>query len=462
MADKQNSDNGSDLTALESKADLIDWMAAGCKPVQDWRIGTEHEKFGYHTNSLKPLAYDGPDGIRAMLEGLMAYGWQGKYEGETLVALSRPPEAGGGSVTLEPGGQLELSGAPLETIHQTCQEVNGHLKEVQAVAEKLGQSYMGIGFSPQWGLPDAPQMPKGRYRLMTDYMPKQGNRGLEMMYLSATVQVNLDFGSEADMVEKLKISLALQPLATALFANSPFKDGQPTGHLSERSLVWLDTDPARTGMLPFVFEDGFGFEQYVDYALDVPMYFIVRDGHFINALGMSFRDFMRGALPALPGEKPTPQDWEDHLTTLFPEARVKRFIEMRGADSGPWRSLCALPAFWVGLLYDADTQSRVMALVQDWSVAEMQTLRRQAPVTGLATPFRGGTLHDVAVDVLALADNGLQARGKSDGAGADERIFLRPLREIVESGKSPAENLLAQYHDDWDRDIRQIFKTCAF
>ena len=447
---------------MQTPNDLKDWMAAGCKPREAWRIGTEHEKFGYRNADLSPLPYDGADGIHAMLSGLMQFGWQGKFEGDTLVGLVRSEEAGGGSVTLEPAGQLELSGAPLENIHQTCAEVSRHLKEVQAVAEKLGQSYMGIGYSPLWGLDEAPQMPKGRYQLMNQYMPKQGGRGLEMMYLTSTVQVNLDFGSEADMVEKLRIALALQPLATALFANSPFKNGQPTGHVSERSLIWLDTDGARTGMLPQAFEEGFGFEQYVDYALDVPMYFVMRDGKFIDALGMSFRDFMAGNLPALPGEKPTASDWEDHLTTLFPEARVKRFIEMRGADSGPWSSLCALPALWVGLLYDASTQTQVADLIADWTQAERDQLRVQSPLLGLQTPFRSGTLLDVAREVLHLAEQGLKNRARSDGAGGDETQFLAYLQKVVADGKSPAEALVKKFHEEWNGDVREAYKELAF
>ncbi len=442
---------------LENAQDLKDWMVAGCKPREAWRIGTEHEKFGYRKADLTPLPYDGPDGIKAMLEGLMAYGWDGKYEGDTLVGLARSAAAGGGSVTLEPAGQLELSGAPLENIHQTCAEIGAHMKEVHAVAEKLGQAYFGIGYTPFWNFDSAPRMPKGRYRLMTDYMPKQGGRGVEMMYLTATVQVNLDFGSEADMVEKLRIALALQPLATALFANSPFIDGKPTGHMSERSLVWTDTDPKRTGMLPFAFDEGFGFEQYVDYALDVPMYFVVRNGEFINTLGMNFRDFLNGELAALPGEKPTAQDWENHLTVLFPEARVKRFIEMRGADSGPWSSLCALPAFWVGLLYDADTQSRLAAYIADWTQEERAALRAAAPLTGLETPFRGGTLLDMARDILPMAKQGLENRRYTDGTGNDERLFLDYLERIVADGKSNAQRLLDSYHNEWGGDINKAY-----
>ena len=444
---------------LENMSQLKDWMVAGCKPREDWRIGTEHEKFGYRKSDFSPLPYDGPDGIKAMLEGLMAYGWDGKYEGDILVGLSRPEEAGGGSVTLEPAGQLELSGAPLENIHQTCTEISAHMKQVHEVAARLGQGYLGVGYTPFWNFDTAPRMPKGRYRLMTDYMPKQGGRGTEMMYLTATVQVNLDFASEADMVEKLRIGLALQPLATALFANSPFIDGKPSGNMSERSLVWTDTDPKRTGMLPFAFEEGFGFEQYVDYALDVPMYFVVRDGAFINTLGMNFRDFLNGELPALPGEKPTAEDWENHLTVLFPEARVKRFIEMRGADSGPWPSLCALPAFWVGLLYDGETQSKLVDYIADWTQEERDALRLGSPQTGLATPFRSGTLLDMAHEIVPMAAQGLKNRARGDGVGADESLFLAYLEEITASGKSSAEKLLDKYHGEWGGDLKKAYQT---
>ncbi len=446
---------------LDSTALLTDWLAQGCKPPSAWRIGTEHEKIGFDKTSLAPLPYDGAGGIKAMLEGLQQFGWQGNFENGQIIGLTRPPKQGGGSVTLEPGGQLELSGAPLETIHQTCREVNTHLQEVRQIGDGLNQGYMGIGFSPLWELADAAQMPKGRYDLMRRYMPSTGRYGLDMMYLSATVQVNLDFASEADMVEKMRIGLALQPLATALFANSPFRAGQPTGNLSERSFAWTDLDPARTGILPFVFEENFGFERYVEYALDVPMYFIIRDGQYIDALGMSFRDFMHGACPALMGEKPTARDWENHLGTLFPEARLKRFIEMRGADSGADGRLCALPALWVGLLYDAPTQKKAVAMISDWTQEERDYLRTHAPVTGLHTPFRDGTMQNLARDMLALADAGLKARGKLDDDGKDESQFLQPLHEVAETGRTPAEILLEKYHGAWGGDMRPLFDALS-
>lgn len=446
---------------LENKASLIEWIAAGEKPKDQWRIGTEHEKFGYRSSDFSPLPYDGPDGIKAMLEGLIGNGWQGKYEGETLVALTRPQEQGGGSVTLEPGGQLELSGAPLANIHQTCAEVGTHLKEVLQLAESLGQAYMGIGYAPDWSVADMPKMPKGRYDIMTNYMPTRGTRGLEMMYLTATVQVNLDFASEADMVEKMQIAIALQPIATALFANSPFINGQSMGHVSERSLVWLDTDAERTGNLPFVFDD-FGYERYVDYALDVPMYFVIRGGRFIDATGLSFKDFLDGDLSALPGEKPTGEDWENHLTTLFPEARLKRFIEMRGADSGPRDTFCALPAFWVGLLYDEATQKKALDMISDWSSEERNALRINAARQGLKAEFRDGHVLDIARQALDLSREGLVARGAIDYEGANETQYLRPLEAVIEQGCSPAEALATKLSTGWEGDITSVYKALTY
>lgn len=447
---------------LENVQDLKAWMEAGAKPKADWLIGTEHEKFGFNRNTLRPLAYGGENGIEAMLRGLTRFDWEPVFEDGYLIALQRDADKGGGSVTLEPGGQLELSGAPLASIHQTCSEVSGHLREVRTVADELGQGYLGLGFAPDWTLADMPHMPKGRYQLMRDYMPTRGSRGLDMMYLSCTVQVNLDFASERDMVSKLRLSLALQPLATALFANSPFKNGAITGDLSERSLIWLDTDSHRTGMLPFAFDEGFGFDQYVDYALDVPMYFVIRDGKYINAMGLSFRDFLDGRLSVLPGEKPTAKDWENHLTTLFPEARVKRFIEMRGADSGVWQSLCALPAFWVGLLYDEVVMAKALDLISDWTAEEMAELRSRVPHFGLKTPFRDGTLHDVAQKVIALSEQGLGARALSDGVGGDERAFLAPVKKTIEENKTPAERLVERYNSVWGGNIKNVFSENAF
>jgi glutamate--cysteine ligase len=347
-------------------------------------------------------------------------------------------------------------------LHQTCCEVHTHLDEVKKVAEPLGIGMLGLGFNPKWRREDIPWMPKGRYRIMRAYMPKKGALGLDMMLRTCTVQVNLDFESEADMVRKMRVSLALQPVATALFANSPFLEGRPSGYLSLRSRVWLDTDPDRSGMLPFVFEPGFGFERYVDYLLDVPMYFVYRDGRYIDAAGQSFRDFLVGRLPALPGERPTISDWADHVTTAFPEVRLKRYLEMRGADGGRFRTICALPALWVGLLYDEGSLAAAQDLVADWTAEERQRLREEVPRLGLATPFRGGTLLEVARTVVGLARAGLARRARLNWDGQDETRYLAPLEETVATGLTPAEVKLRRFEQEWGRSVDPLFTEFAF
>jgi glutamate--cysteine ligase len=452
-----------DLTPMESFADLAAYLEAGCKPKDRWRIGTEHEKFGFHTDTLTPIPYDTDRGVRAMLEGLQhRFGWAPVMEKQYIIGLKQPDEEGGGTVSLEPGGQFELSGAPLETLHQTCDEVNAHLTQVREVGDELGIGFLGLGFSPKWTIAETPMMPKGRYRIMRDYMGKKGNLGRDMMFRSCTVQVNLDFASEADMVRKMRVGLALQPIVTAMFANSPFTEGKPNGYQSFRSEIWRDTDPDRTGMLPFVFEDGFGFEAYADYAVDVPMYFLDRDHEYHDVSGKSFRDLMGGRLEGFAGVRPTADDWADHLTTIFPEVRLKRFIEMRGADGGPWRRLCALPAVWTGLLYDQSALDAAWDLVKDWTEEERQALRDQVPRTALATPFRSTTVLEVARAVLAIAQSGLTARHRLDGFGDDEVHFLNAIATILEDGRTPAEELLDLYEGEWNGDIDRIFSDCAY
>ncbi|MDP7425905.1 MAG: glutamate--cysteine ligase [Rhodospirillales bacterium] len=444
---------------ITDKAQLSAYIASGCKPDQNRRIGTEHEKFAFSLNTLKPLTYAGPNGIRVLLEKLTEFGWEPVLENGQPIALTKPDHS---SITLEPGGQVELSGAPLETIHQTCREVTGHIKQVKDVADELGAGILGLGYQPKWSLDDVGWMPKGRYKIMREYMPTRGSLGLHMMLATCTVQVNLDFRSESHMAEMFRAALALQPLATALWANSPFRDGKKNDFLSFRSHIWTDTDPDRCGVMPFVFEDNFGFESYVDYMLDMPMYFVYRDGQYIDASGLSFWDFMAGKLPALPGETPSIKDWEDHLTTAFPEVRLKKFIEMRGADGGPSKNLCALPAFWVGLLYDDQALADVISMISDWSYDEVSALRDEVPVAALKTPFRGSTLQDLAKDVLAIAKQGLKRRAKLDGSGQDETIFLNPLHAIAESGITPAEELLAHFDGDWDGSVDQVFTEYAY
>ena len=443
---------------VHSRTQLIESVEQGNKPAADWRIGTEHEKFAFNWKDYRRLPYDGECGIRALLEGLQRFGWAPLREKDTLIGLKR----GDASVSLEPGGQLELAGAPLENIHQTCDEVHTHLAEAEAVTKELGAGLIGLGFDPKWQRADVPWMPKGRYRIMRDYMPKKGSRGLDMMLRTCTVQVNLDYASEADMVKKFRVGLALQPVATALFANSPFTEGMPNGFKSWRAQIWTDTDPDRTGMLPFVFEDGFGFERWVDYILDVPMYFVYRDGRYLDASGQSFRDFMDGRLPALPGETPTLSDWADHMTTAFPEVRVKTFLEMRGADGGPWKSLCGLPAFWVGLLYDRSALDAAWDLVRDWSAEEREALRLNVARDGFQAPFRGATVSELALRVLEIAQAGLSARRALDKAGNDETGFLQALQDRAAAGKSPADQLLEDYAGEWGGDIDRIWTACAY
>ncbi|MBO9479494.1 glutamate--cysteine ligase [Shimia sp. R11_0] len=446
---------------IEHHDQLAEYLSSGCKPKEDWRIGTEHEKFGYCKDSLKPLPYEGERSILAVLEGLRdGHGWTPLEEGGKLIGL----EKDGANVSLEPGGQLELSGAPLENIHQTCDEVNQHLKDVKDIADKIGVGFIGLGSAPIWSHDEMPVMPKGRYKLMTDYMDRVGTMGKVMMYRTCTVQVNLDFSSEADMVQKLRVALALQPVANALFANSPFLDGKPNGVKSTRGLVWRNLDEDRTGMLPFVFDEGFGFERWVQYALDVPMYFVYRDGKYIDALGMSFRDFLKGELPALPGEMPTLSDWADHLTTAFPEARIKKFMEMRGADGGPWRRLCALPAFWVGLMYDQSSLDAAWDLVKGWDAETREALRVAASEQALQAQVGKINMHELAREVLAISEAGLKARGMAGAGGLvpDETHFLNALKESVESGQVPADELLARYHGDWDGDLTKIYGAYSY
>ncbi len=446
---------------IESKSQLTGYLASGSKPKDQWRIGTEHEKFPFLTDTLAPVPYDGPRSIRALLEGLRdRFGWQGVYEGGNIIALADPQ--GLGNVSLEPGGQFELSGAPLATVHDTCEEVHEHLVQVREVGDALGIGFLGLGASPIWSRAETPVMPKGRYNIMAPYMDKVGKFGRDMMFRTCTVQVNLDFASEADMVKKLRVSLALQPVATALFANSPFLDGKPNGFVSFRSEVWRDTDNARAGMLPFVFEPGMGFERYVDYALDVPMYFVIRDGRFIDTAGESFRAFLQGKLPQLPGQKPVMKDWSDHLTTIFPEVRLKNYLEMRGADSGPWRRLCALPALWVGLLYEQGPLDAAWDMVKDWTAEERQSLRDAVPRQGLKAKLRRRTVQDIAKDVLKLSRAGLKARDEQGCKGKTEASFLDVLDDIAASGKTPAEHLLDLYNGPWGGKIERVFRDFAY
>jgi glutamate--cysteine ligase len=443
---------------ITDKRQLVEYLAAGSKPPEAWRIGTEHEKFVFRRKDLSRVPYEGPDGIGVLLTKLMAYGWAPVYDGDYMVALSD----NSASISLEPGGQFELSGAPLETLHQTCAEVQEHLRQVRAVTKDLDLGMLGLGFDPKWRREDVPWMPKRRYAVMRRYMPLKGSMGHDMMLRTCTVQVNLDFSSEADMVTKFRVGLALQPLAVALFANSPFYEGKPSGFASYRGQVWTDVDPDRTGLLPFVFDEGFGFEAYVDYMLDVPMYFVYRDGGYIDVAGQSFRDFMAGRLPGLPGATPTISDWSDHLTTVFPEVRLKRFLEMRGADGSPFKGICALPALWTGLLYDSAALDGAATIIADWTQGEREQLRLEAPRHGLRTMFRGRPLQALALEVLELARGGLSRRARLDSTGQDETHHLATLFEIAQSGKTAADRLVEAYETRWGGSVDPVFEEQAY
>ncbi|MEO6433510.1 MAG: glutamate--cysteine ligase [Sphingomicrobium sp.] len=451
-----------DLSAsplIESRDDLLATFAKGEKPEADWRIGTEHEKFVYRLSDHRAPSYDEPGGIRDLLMAMTDYGWSPVIENGNVIALS----GADGTISLEPAGQLELSGAALENLHESCAESGRHLKQVKAVGDKLGLGFLGLGMWPDKTRAELPIMPKGRYRIMLDYMPRVGDLGLDMMLRTCTIQTNLDYSSEADMVKKFRVALALQPVATALFANSPFTEGKVNGFKSFRSHIWEDTDPDRTGMLPFVFENGFGYERYLDYALDVPMYFVFRDGRYIDVAGKSFRDFLDGRLDVLPGETPTIADWTDHLSTAFPEVRLKSFLEMRGADGGRWGRICALPALWVGLLYDGPTLDAAWDLCKDWTIEQRETLRHDVPTQALGTASPDGrTLRELAAEVLDLAAAGLTNRARLNSAGDNEGGFLDPLREMVSSGMTNADRLLAKYHGEWGGDLNQIYEEYSF
>ena len=444
---------------IECRADLLSLFEGGEKAGDDWRIGTEHEKFVYRTADQRAPSYDEPGGIRDLLQGLTEFGWKPVVEDGNVIALS----GSDGTISLEPAGQLELSGAALQNLHQTCSEAARHLEQCKAIGERLGLGFLGTGMWPDKRRDDLPVMPKGRYAIMLNYMPKVGNLGLDMMLRTCTIQVNLDYGSEADMVKKFRVGLALQPVATALFANSPFTEGRPNGYKSFRSRIWEDTDPDRTGMLPFVFEEGFGYERYCDYALDVPMYFVFRDGKYLDVAGESFRSFLEGKLPQLPGEKPRLADWTDHLSTAFPEVRLKSFLEMRGADGGRWSRICALPALWVGLLYDSEALEEAWQQVRDWTIEEREQLRHDVPRLALdAVTPDGEPMRDFAARVLEIAADGLSRRAQLNSAGDNEGGFLDPLRDVLATGMTPADRLLARFHGEWKGDVSHIYEEFSF
>jgi len=450
-----------DMTPVETRDELVAWFEAGIKPKSEFHIGTEHEKFPFGIGDHRPIPYEGRRSIRSLLEGMQQLlGWEPIMEAGNIIGLF--DAAGGGAITLEPGGQFELAGAPVETVHETASELAAHLAQLKKVAAPLGIGFLGLGMTPAWSRAEIPTMPKGRYRIMTAYMPKVGKLGLDMMYRTSTVQTNLDFSSEADMVMKLRVSLALQPVATAIFANSPFTEGKPNGFVSFRSEIWRDTDAHRTGMLPWAFEAGMGFERWVDYVLGVPMYFVKRGERYVDVAGGSFRDLMAGRLAQLPGERATISDWANHVSTVFPEVRLKRYLEMRGADSGPWRRFPALSAYWVGLLYDEDALELAWAMVKDWTAHERQKLRDDVPRLGFKATVRGQSVLDLARATLGLAEGGLKRRRRLDSNGRDETQYLQPIQEIVARGITSAEQLLEKFEGPWGGSVAPVFEEFAY
>ncbi|MCX7306268.1 MAG: glutamate--cysteine ligase [Hyphomicrobiales bacterium] len=451
-----------DSRPIETIDELVAHLAEGNKPPEKWRIGTEHEKFPFFVDGNGPVPYGGQRGIRAILEGMQEkLGWEPILDAGRIIGLVEP--TGQGAISLEPGGQFELSGAPLETIHQTCREGNAHLAQVREIAEPMGIRFLGLGGSPKWSLAETPRMPKSRYEIMSRYMPKVGSKGLDMMYRTCTIQVNLDFESEADMRRKMQVSLKLQPLATALFANSPFTEGRPNGMVSWRGDIWRDTDNQRSGLLEFCFSPDFGFFDYVEWALDVPMYFVIRDGAYHDMTRYTFRQFMTGeAREDVPDGEATIGDWANHLSTLFPDVRLKRFLEMRGADGGPWRRICALPALWVGLLYDRETLDAAEALTRDWTFGEVLSMRNAVPTEGINAAFRGRPLREIGREVLALSRQGLRNRNRKNRDGYDETSFLTTLDEVVARGTTSAEEMLNAYHTRWGGSIEPAFMEYAY
>lgn len=447
---------------IQSKEDLIKPFQNGEKKPSDFKIGTEHEKFVFHIDTLKPVPFSGESGIENLLLALKKYGWESILEDGNTIGLSRDKSLGGGTITLEPAGQLELSGAPLTNIHETFNELDEHRSQISKEGSNLGLGFLGAGLTPDWSFDEMPIMPKSRYQIMKNYMPKKGNLGLDMMFRSTTIQVNLDYSSESDMIKKFKVSLALQPIATALFANSPFLDGNLTGYNSFRSHIWTDTDPDRTGMLPFVFDGEMSYEKYVDYALKVPMYFIYRDGNYLDVSGSSFEDFLNGDLDELPNEKPNIIDWENHLTTIFPEVRLKSFLEMRGADGGSFESVCALSSFWVGLLYDSESLDSSFNLIKDFNIKQLQELRIEVAKNGLHSIIEGIEIQEIAKKVLKLSREGLRNRNILNENGDSEEIFLDPLQKILSSGKSSSDDLIKKFSNNWNKNLVNMYKEYTF
>ena len=423
---------------VTDKLQLAEYLEQGCKPGTDWRVGVEYERFVCRGKDLCPAPYYGPGGIEALLRALEQFGWQPDAGTGPLIALSRGRE----HVSLEPAGQLEYASVPVADVHRIDADLAGHCREVAALAEDLGLALLGLGFEPLYPAQINNWIPQERFNIMRGYMPRVGGHGLDMMQRTASIQINLDYASEEDMVRKYRAALALQPVFIALAAGSPFASGRATGYQSYRSHVWQHTDSDRCGLPEIVFDEAMGFERYVDWVLDVPMYSIVRSGHHVDTAGESFRRFLAGELRPVPGETPTLDDWKYHLQTLCPEVRLKQLLELRGPDSGSPAMVSGLAALSVGLFYDDRSLAAVSDLIAHWNRETRQCLYCQAAERGLAAEFRGLNLGEIAALLLDLAAEGLGRRGIQNEKGNDERVYLEPLREIVETGQTLSAQML--------------------
>lgn len=444
-----------DPTPIGSVADLVGHLASGEKPRERWRVGTEHEKIGLYQSDFRRVPFEGPNGIESLLESIAREaGWARLPEEGRLVAL----EKDGASITLEPGGQLELSGAPLASIHETCREFSAHLELVRRLSEPLGIVWLSLGMDPVHGLAEVPRMPKARYAIMRDYLPKRGELALEMMHLTATVQANFDYASEADMVAKLRMALGVTPIVSAIFANSSIYEGKVSGFVSRRLEIWRHTDPDRSGIPSFVFQEGFGYERWVEWALDVPMFFVVREGRYRPAGGISFRRFLERGFE---GERATLGDFERHLTTLFPDVRLKRIIEVRGSDAVPPGLICALPALWKGLFYDADACAAAFELAARWSQEEREAAMESVSRAGLAAQVGGRPVLELARELVEIAGEGLRRIAEASRQ-PDERRFLEPIRAQLALGKSPGEVVLERWEGEWNRSLQRLIEYARY
>jgi glutamate--cysteine ligase len=441
---------------IEAVDQLVEFLRRSEKPPERWRVGTEHEKVGLWVPELRPVPYEGERGIAALLDAVAeSDGWTRLREGEHLVALRKD----GASVTLEPGGQLELSGAPLRTIHETCSEFQTHLAMMKRVCEPLGIVWLGLGMHPIHGVPEIPSMPKSRYRIMRSYLPARGSLSLEMMYATATVQANYDFSDEADMVAKMRTALAVSPIVSAIFANSSLSEGKANGFVSRRLHIWQHTDPERTGLLPFVFEPDMGYRRYIEWALDVPMFFFVREGSYHPAGGMTFRRFLREGWGE---QRATFADFDRHLTTLFPEVRLKHVIEVRGADAVPPGLTCSLPALWKGILYDADALEAAWRLVGDATQEEREAARSEVSRRGLAAHYAGRPMLELAGELARTASEGLRRIGHAGRRDPDESSFLDPVFEQLATGASPGQIVLERWEGEWQRSPDRLIEYARY